>query len=156
MIVWREKSFKFSPEPRQNVTRDNVWIRLNSAHCMKIRCYFLLNIKHGASQLYWGCPPNTTMRPPGGETGGGYGRGVEPLWGPGGGAGGLQLSSAGTDTSHLMKWLNDFFLNVEEMELARTALACIQLHFNHRFRTIIYSGGARTSRQPGHFQSAML
>jgi len=30
---------------------------------MKIHCYFLLNIKHGASQLYWGRPPNTTMRP---------------------------------------------------------------------------------------------
>jgi len=33
---------------------------------MKIHCYFLLIIKHGGSQLYWGRPPNTTMRPPGG------------------------------------------------------------------------------------------
>ena len=22
--------------------------------CMKVHCYFLLNIKHGASQFYWG------------------------------------------------------------------------------------------------------
>jgi len=51
------------------------YIRLHSAHCMKISCYFLLNIKHRASQVYWGRPPNTTMRPPGGERGGGYVRG---------------------------------------------------------------------------------
>jgi len=38
---------------------------------MKMHCYFLLNTKHGASQLYWGRPPNTTMRPPG----------EGPLWG---------------------------------------------------------------------------
>ena len=30
---------------------------------MKMHCYFLLNIKHGASQFYWGRPPNTTTRP---------------------------------------------------------------------------------------------
>jgi len=44
---------------------------------MKIHGYFLLNIKHGASQLYWGRPPNTTMRPPGrGCVGGEGGRGL--------------------------------------------------------------------------------
>jgi len=56
---------------------------------MKIHCYFLLNIKHGASQLYWGRPPNTAMSPPG--EGGGMGRdkGLRPQ-----GGGGLQLPSA--------------------------------------------------------------
>jgi len=59
---------------------------------MKIHCYFLLNIKHGASQLYLGRPPNTTMMPPGlregrygGDIGGGHG-GSDTL---------PQLSSAG-------------------------------------------------------------
>ena len=51
--------------------------------CMKIHCYFLLNINHGASQLYWGRPPNTTMRPRGRvrclEV---PGAGEGPLWGP--------------------------------------------------------------------------
>jgi len=60
---------------------------------MKIYCYFLLNIKHGASQLYWGHPPNTTMRLQGGESGGRDGRRAGASLRP---SGGLQLSSAGT------------------------------------------------------------
>jgi len=66
---------------------------------MKMHCYFLLNIKHRASQFYLGRPPNTTMRPRIGE-GGGASLGAS--LGPGGLAslrppGGLQLSSAGTE-----------------------------------------------------------
>jgi len=30
---------------------------------MKMHCYFVLNIKHGASQFYWEHPPNATTRP---------------------------------------------------------------------------------------------
>ena len=70
---------------------------LHGAHCvmcMKIHCYSLLNIKHGASQLYWGRPPNTTMRPTG-EGGWSWWRGRQgPLFEA---SGGLQLSSAGTE-----------------------------------------------------------
>ena len=66
------------------------YIRVHSAMCMKMHCYFLLNIKHGASQFYWGRPPNTTMRPPGGGWRGLF-RGLSEA--PGGG---VQLSSAGT------------------------------------------------------------
>jgi len=69
---------------------------------MKMRCYFFLNIKHGASKFYWGRPPNINYEA---QEGGGM---EGPLLGPGGGAslgprrrpppggGGLQLSSAGT------------------------------------------------------------
>ena len=69
------------------------------ALCMKMHCYFFLNIKHGASQLYWGRPPNTTTckKPTGGLS-------LGPLLGPGEGSlslpaprKGLQQSSAGTD-----------------------------------------------------------
>ena len=48
--------------------------------CMKMHCYFLLNIKHGASHFCGGRPPNTTLRPQG----------------DGPPSGGLQLSSADT------------------------------------------------------------
>ena len=45
---------------------------------MKIVCYFLLNIKHGASQLYWGARQIQLRAPPvEGWAGGGA------LWGPG-------------------------------------------------------------------------
>jgi len=35
-----------------------------------MHCYFLLYIKHGASQLYRGRPPNTTLRSMGRELSG--------------------------------------------------------------------------------------
>jgi len=71
---------------------------------MKMHYYFLLNIKHGSSQLYLGAqiqlaPGGTTTRPQGrglceaaGEEGRGLkrGPGEEPLRGP-------QLSSSGTE-----------------------------------------------------------
>ena len=48
-----------------------------------MHCYFLLNIKYGASQLYLGAQGEPYVRP----------RGEGPLKGP---QGGLQLSIAGT------------------------------------------------------------
>ena len=79
---------------------------------MKMHCYFLLNIKHGASQFYWGRPPNTTEAPEGGGGGACLGASLGPRErglseAPGGG---LQLSSAGTvpvlDPAHVYSVLN--------------------------------------------------
>jgi len=59
---------------------------------MKMHYYFHLNIKHRASQLYFGAQIQLWGPGVGAAEGGGEGRG---LWdAPGGG--GLQLSSAGT------------------------------------------------------------
>jgi len=60
---------------------------------------FLLNIKHGASQLYRGRLPNTIVRP--------QGEGRGPLEAPGGRA--FQLSSTGT--VRIFAVLNDYLMS---------------------------------------------
>ena len=49
---------------------------------MKIHCYFLLNIKHGASQLYWGTRQNNYEAPGRGVRGEGAGASEAPGEGP--------------------------------------------------------------------------
>jgi len=44
-----------APSPRTPLTILSLCSSCVYVHtCMKMHCYFLLNVKHGASQLYWG------------------------------------------------------------------------------------------------------
>jgi len=47
-----------APSPRTPLTILSLCLSCVYVHtCMRMHCYFLLNVKHGASQLYLGGPP---------------------------------------------------------------------------------------------------
>ena len=104
-------------------------------HCMKMHNYFLLNIKHGASQLHLG--PKYNCEAQGRGRGGGGGKG--PLWGPGEGPlrvppGGLQLSSAGTGYSwNFALTVGDLWQRSCSMTIAFTSYNDPQLRVSRSF-----------------------
>jgi len=81
-------------------------VRIMHILCMKIDCYFLLNIKARGLTVtvaFFGVGANTTMKPRGGSSvrprGKGAGASLRPTGGLWEAPGGLQLSSAGSDTN---------------------------------------------------------
>ena len=87
---------------------------------MKMHYYFLLNIKHGASQLYLGA--QIQLWGPGGGAAEG---GAASLMPPGGEASerppgeGLQLSSAGTGVNNHYSYLTIYYYSKLEINIQR-------------------------------------